>query len=135
MRQPTPEEVADGDSAARLAREAVLADSRLRELARNEDAHRREADIRATAARVIYLLPLLLQDDDGQPAFNVHDAGSMADFEALEPAILTEMIKIYWGPITEAMVEAKKKSRLPSSAKSKSARDLSNGHSPRQPSI
>lgn len=111
MRQPTPEEAAGGDSAARLTREAVLADTRLTALARNEAALEREAAIRATAARAAYLVPLLLQTADGSPAFDVHNPASLAEFEAMDGDLIAEFCGVLWGPITQAIIEAKKKSR------------------------
>lgn len=130
MRQPTPEEAAGGDSAARLAREAVRGDARLRQLAPSDAALEREAAIRATAARAAYLLPLLLLDEQGQPAYNVFDEASLAAFEALPGGIVTEMCQVLWGPVTEAIVEAKKKYRPASSGGSSSASRSTSGPTP-----
>ncbi len=120
MRQPRPEEAAGGDSAARLAREAVRDDAPLE----------REAAIRSTAARATYLLPLLLLDEQGQPAFDVYSRASLDDFEALDPGIIAEMCAVLWGPITEAIIDAKKKLRPPSSGASSSASSSASGPTP-----
>ncbi len=109
LRQPMPDEAADGDSAYRLMYNRVLKDKRLEMLAEDHDAHLREAGIRAAAAEVAYLLPVLLQDEDGQPAYNVLDDSSLAEFEALPGDIVVEMTKVYWGPVQQAMADAKKK--------------------------
>lgn len=111
MRQPTPEEAADGDSAYRLTHGRVMGDERLLEMAEDGPALEKEAAIRAAAAEAVYMLPLLLETDDGQPAFDVHDADSMAAFEALDPEVIVRMTDVYWGPVQEAIREAKKKSR------------------------
>ncbi len=130
MRQPRPEEAAGGDSAARLAREAVRDDARLRQLAPNDAALEREAAIRATAARATYLLPLLLLDEQGQPAFDVYSRASLDEFEALDPGIIAEMCAVLWGPITEAIIDAKKKLRPPSPGASSSASSSASGPTP-----
>lgn len=109
LRQPTPEEAADGDSAYRLARRRVLDDVRLAEVAGSREALEREANIRASAAEAVYMLPLLLEKPDGEPAFNPHDPASLARFEALEPAVIQQMVKVYWEVIQKAVTEAKKK--------------------------
>jgi len=121
MRQPTPEEAAGGDSAARLAREAVLSDPRLASLAADAEALQREAAVRASAARAVYLVPLLLQTGSGEQAYNVHNPASMAEFEALDGDLIAEFCGVLWGPIAQAIIEAKKKSRSGLSVKSKSA--------------
>lgn len=110
MRQPTPDEAADGDSAYRLARQRVIADGRLKELAGGGEALEREANARAAAAEAIYMLPLLLEREDGERAFDVFDAASLAEFEALSRDVIIEMTKTYWGVIQQAIAEAKKKS-------------------------
>jgi hypothetical protein len=115
MRQPTSDEAADGDSAYRLARQRVLQDGRLKELAGGKAALEAEASARAAAAEAVYMLPLLLEREDGQAAFDVFDAASLAEFEALPREVIIEMTKIYWGPIQQAAQEAKKKSRPGSS--------------------
>lgn len=122
MRQPTPEEAANGDSAYRLAYRRVMEDGRLMELAGSKEDLEREARIRASAAEAVYLLPLLLEKEAGQvagpqghkeeiwlPAFNVFDPALMAEFEALDGAIVAEMTQVYWGPVQEAVRQAKKK--------------------------
>lgn len=117
MRQPTPDEAANGDSAYRLAQRRVLEDKRLADLAGSDEELKREARIRASAAEAMYLLPLLLEkpvvssqmSDGWLPAFDVFDAASMAEFEALEGAVITEMTAVFWGPIQQAIREAKKK--------------------------
>ena len=109
MRQPTPEEAADGDSAYRLAYQRVLDDKRLVSLAGDEKAIEREARIRAAASEALYLIPLLLEDEDGAAAFDVFDPDSMAEFETLPPEVITRMTEVFWGPIQDAMLDAKKK--------------------------
>lgn len=114
MRQPTPDEAADGDSAYRLAHQRILNDNRLKELAGSEEALQREAAIRATAAEAVYMLPLLLetkQEKEWVVAFDPFDQESLAEFEALNIKTIAEMTKIYWGPIQQAIYEAKKKSQ------------------------
>lgn len=125
MRQPTPEEAASGDSAYRLMYETVMKDGRLRELARDEEALRKEARIRAVAAEAMYMIPLLLEAPPTPPAcggeistgggewgraFDVFRQADMAEFEELDEDVLAEMTQVYLGPIQEAIVEAKKKS-------------------------
>jgi hypothetical protein len=129
MRQPTPEEAAAGDSAARLAREATLGDARLALLAGNAAALEREAALRATAARATYLLPLLLLDAGGRRAYDVYSVASLAEFEALPPGVIAEMCEVLWGPITQAIIDAKKKSISALSGGSKSASTSANGRS------
>lgn len=124
MRQPTPDEAASGDSAYRVMHRRVMEDKRLADLAGGETALKREAHIRASAAEAVYLLPLLLerpvrgqgsgvggQEENWRPAFDVFDPASMAEFEELDGAIVSEMTAIYFGPIQTAISEAKKKSR------------------------
>lgn len=113
MRQPTPEEAADGDSAYRLAYRRVMEDGRLGNLAQSKEDLEREARVRGSAAEAVYLLPVLLEKPGGGgwlPAFDVFDAASMAEFEALEGAVVAEMSRVYWGPVQEAVRQAKKKS-------------------------
>ena len=61
MRQPTPEEAANGDSAYRLAYRRVMEDERLANLAGLVAELEREARVRGNAAEVVYLLPVLLE--------------------------------------------------------------------------
>lgn len=110
LRQPTPEEAADGDSAYRLAHRRVMDDVRLAELAGSEAALAREASTRGAAAEAVYLLPLLLEKPDGERPFDVHNPESLKRFEELEPAIVQEMVRAYWDVIQRAAIEAKKKS-------------------------
>lgn len=109
MRQPRPEEASNALSAYRLAREMVLQDDRLRSLT-SEAGLRREAALRANTAQALYLIPLLLEDETGRPVFDVFDEASMAEFEAAPPELLNEWLRIFWGPVTAAIKEAKKKS-------------------------
>jgi hypothetical protein len=115
MRQPTPDEAASGDSAYRLAYRQVMDDKRLANLAGSPAELEREARIRASAAQAIYLLPLLLEKPgmlagEWVPAFDPFSDVSMAEFEALDGAVIAEMVTVYWGPIQEAASQAKKKS-------------------------
>lgn len=109
MRQPSPEEASNALSAYRLTQESVLQDDRLRSLT-SETKLRREANARAATAQALYLVPLLLEDETGQPVFDVFDKASMAEFEATPVEILNVWLKIFWGPVTQAIKEAKKKS-------------------------
>lgn len=122
MRQPTPEQSADGSSAYRLMHGRVMNDLRLQELADDGPALKREANIRASAAEAAYMLPLLLEvpdgPDDWRLAFDVFDLESLAEFEALEPGLVAEMTAVYWGTIQAAIVEAKKKPQRPASSTS-----------------
>jgi len=114
MRQPTPDEAAAGDSAYRIAYDSVMNDDRLRDLAKGAMALKKEAGIRGSAAEAVYMLPLLLERQRGEnwrPAFDVHDAEDMARFERLSPGVVVEMTRIYWGPVQQAIREAKKKSQ------------------------
>jgi hypothetical protein len=134
MRQPGPEEAADGDSAWRIAYGRVMKDRRLRELAGDDKPElEKEARIRAAAAESIYMLPLLLElpgdDDPARPAFDVFDPESLAEFEALGSEVISEMTHIYFGAIRGAIREAKKKSIPPSSPVSFSASASMNGRS------
>lgn len=134
MRQPSPEEAADGDSAWRIAYSRVMKDARLRELAGDDKQElEKEARIRAAAAESVYMLPLLLQlpGDDGpsRPAFDVFDEESMAEFERLGSEVISEMTHIYFGAIRGAIREAKKKSTPPLSLASSSANPSANGRS------
>jgi len=109
MRQPTPEEASNALSAFRLTRESVLGDGRLRSLG-SEAALKKEAAVRANTAQALYLIPLLLEDEAGQPVFDVFDPASMAEFEATPPEILNVWLRTFWGPVIVAIQEAKKKS-------------------------
>lgn len=121
MCQPTPEEAADGDSAYRVTHRRVMEDKRLAELAGSKEELEREARIRASAAEAVYLLPLLLEKPMGwgseekqgrgewMRAFDPFDSVSLAEFEALDGAIVAEMTRIYWSVIQQAIFEAKKK--------------------------
>lgn len=115
MRQPSPEEAADGDSAYRLAYRRVMDDKRMADLAGSKEGLEREAQMRGTGAEAVYLLPLLLEKPgnitgEWQPAYNPFDPASLAEFEALGGAVVAEMTKVYLGSIQGAMREAKKKS-------------------------
>ena len=114
MRQPSPDEAASGKSAYRLMYGAILSDDRLAELAKDEEALKREAHIRGAAAEVLYMLPLLLQRPGGRQAFDVFDHDSLAEFNAFgdeHPEVIAQMSRVYWNPVQEAIIEAKKKSR------------------------
>jgi hypothetical protein len=108
MRQPTPEEAADGDSAYRLAYNRVMKDARLSNLAGGHEALEREARIRGAAAEVVYMLPMLLEKND-KPVFNVFSEASLAEFELLPAKVIGEMTSMYYGLIQEAINQAKKK--------------------------
>ena len=110
MRQPTPEEASNALSAYRLAEERILSDRRLAGLAADQAALEREARTRAMTAQAIYLLPMLLLDEHGQAAFDVFDQASMDEFENLDQAVLQEFFRVLWGPVQQAISEAKKKS-------------------------
>lgn len=111
MRQPSPEEAAAGDSAYRLMRQRVLDDTRLGELAASPAALTREAHIRASAAETVYMIPLLLLDDSGGVAFDVHDDQAMTEFEQLPGEVIAKMTQVYW-QVVAAIQEAKKKSTV-----------------------
>jgi hypothetical protein len=131
MRQPLPDEAADGDSAYRIAYNRVMKDKRLKDLAQGDKLEiEREARIRATAAEAIYMLPLLLETPTGEPAFDVADEASLSAFEQLEPEVIIELTRIYFEVIKLAISEAKKKSTADSSSESGSARVAANGRSP-----
>lgn len=109
MRQPRPEEAADGDSAYRLAHFRVMDDTRLASLAGSLEALKREANIRASTAEAVYMLPILLENEAGEKAFNVFDNTSLQAFEELPQAIIIEMGRIYWDQLQQAIADAKKK--------------------------
>jgi hypothetical protein len=129
LRQPTPEEAADGDSAYRIAYRRVLDDARLRELAENEEELKREARVRGAGAEAMYMMPLLLEDERGNPLYDVHSETSLAEFETMDPAIAAELAAMYLGPLVEAINEAKKKSVSILSTGSRSASNSANGRS------
>lgn len=131
MRQPTPDEAASGDSAYRMTYNVVMKDKRLQDLAKNDKLElEREARIRASAAEAIYMIPLLLETPAGQPAFDVADEESLAEFEALGSEIVVEMTSVYFGVVKLATLEAKKKSPKASSSASGSPKASTNGRSP-----
>lgn len=131
MRQPLPDEAADGDSAYRIAYSRVMRDRRLKDLAGPyRDEAEKEARIRASAAEAIYMLPLLLEDPEtGAPAFDVSSEQSMAEFEALDPAVVVEMARVYWETVKLAIDSAKKKSTTAFSSGSGSPRRSERGPS------
>jgi len=127
MRQPTPDEDANGKSAFRLAYDAIMADERLGDLAKDQKALEREAAIRANSAEVLYMIPVLLETGEGRPAFDIFDSSSLAEFEILESSSIMIMVDIFLGPVQEAIREAKKKLLLDLSDKSKLAKSPANG--------
>lgn len=131
MRQPTPDEAASGDSAYRITYNVTVKDKRLKDLAKGDKSElEKEARIRANAAEVVYMLPLLLVDPEtGASTFDVADEESLSEFEALDPEIMIEMTRVYFDVIKLAMHEAKKKSPAASSSGSNSASGLTNGRS------
>jgi len=120
LRQPMPEELADGKSAYRVAYDRVMNDRRLRDLAGNEANLKREANKRGAAAELVYMLPLLLEDEGSAPVFDIADAESMEAYDNLSHDFITQTAAVYWGPITTAMIEAKKKSKPALRSKSQS---------------
>lgn len=110
MRQPTPEEAADGDSAYRLAYNRIKNDKRLGGLAEDKNSLEHEARIRGAAAEVAYMLPLLLEKEDSTPAFDIYSPVSLEEFETTDAAIIKEMSEAYWKMIQAAISQAKKKS-------------------------
>lgn len=109
MRQPAPEEAGDGDSAYRLAYNRIINDPRLKDLAGSEDALKKEAHIRGSAAEAVYMLPLLLENENGEKPFDVFNETSLKAFEELPAEVVVEMSRVYWEFLQQAIAEAKKK--------------------------
>lgn len=133
MRQPTPDEAANGFSAYRMTLEAILNDKHLAQFSSNQTTLEKEARVRANTAQALYLLPLLLEikkEEEWQPAFNVFDETSMEKFEELaqDQAFMACWLKVLWGPILTAIREAKKKSLANSSVKYSSVDHRDTGH-------
>jgi hypothetical protein len=110
MRQPSAEEDADGKSAYRLGYNRVKSNDRLADLGNSEDDIEREARIRAAASELAYMLPILIEDATGRRIFDPFNRADMERFEALDQAVISSLAAAYWGPIQQAISEAKKKS-------------------------
>jgi len=89
LRQPTPDEALGADSAFRLAYEAVMNDKRLADLAADDMALKLEAARRGRIGEALYMVPLLLEAEDGKPLFNVYSDVSLEKFEEAEQELIT----------------------------------------------
>ena len=81
MRQPSPEEMLDGVSAFRLTYNKVMNDTQLIDRAENDEALKNEATYRGLISKTMYMLPLLIQDHEGEQLYNVLDSESLDEFE------------------------------------------------------
>lgn len=81
LRQPTIEENLSGIDAYQLGYDHVIKDERLKSIAGNEDNLIIQARKRGLVSRSIYMLPLLLQDKNGEQLYNVYDKVSLNEFE------------------------------------------------------
>lgn len=108
LRQPTAEEMLDAESAYRLEYDRIMADKRLRQLAGTEAALQRQASKRANAAEALYMLPVLLENEQGRPVFDVFDEASMQRFETTAPSVAAAWTAAYFR-LMRVDVEAVKK--------------------------
>lgn len=92
LRPMTPAEHEDGMSARRMVASRLRANSRLKELGDIEE----EIKQRASASYITYLLPLLIQDESGQPVFDASDPKSMAELDRLPNGVTGELVTAFW---------------------------------------
>lgn len=129
MRQFTDDEDAEARSAARIGEDKI----------RNNPRFKRIGDVEAEARRhgqaeyVRYILPLLLEDKEGNPIFDIHSEQSLKEFDNLTMEVFRELREVFWGKIFSAWEQAKNLSAPESGSKSRPARSSGPGPSKTHP--